>query len=123
MPAVNAERLGRLARMLRVRQRLTQTSLSARAGVSRRAVSMLENGRAPNLRLSVVEGILATLGARLDLRILWNGPEMDRLQSVALGAHLCCRVCESIIARRARNEEAGRGGHPPRYTSGAPKSS
>jgi transcriptional regulator with XRE-family HTH domain len=95
MPAVNAERLGRLARMLRVRQRLTQASLSARAGVSRRAVSMLENGRAPNLRLSVVEGILATLGARLDLRVLWNGPELDRLLDAghaALGASVKRRL-------------------------------
>ena len=95
MRGVNAERLGRLARMLRVRQRLTQVGLSARAGVSRRAVSLLENGRARDLRLSAVEAILVTLGARLDIRLLWNGPELDRLLDAghaALGASVKRRL-------------------------------
>lgn len=75
--------------MLRVRQRLTQTALAARAGVSRRAVSMLERGLGRQLRLEMVEAIVATLGGRLDLRLLWNGPELDRLLDeghAALGA-------------------------------------
>jgi len=76
---VNVERLGRLARMLRVRQRLTQVTLAARAGVSRRAVSLLETGHAASLRLREVQSITAALGARLDLRLFWNGPELDRL--------------------------------------------
>jgi transcriptional regulator with XRE-family HTH domain len=76
---VNAERLGRLARILRVRQRLTQVALAARAGVSRRAVSMLETGRARELRLGTTEAVLSALGARVDLRVLWNGPELDRM--------------------------------------------
>ncbi len=56
---------------------------------------MLENGRAPNLRLGDVESILATLGARLDLRVLWNGPELDRLLDAghaALGASVKRRL-------------------------------
>ena len=65
--------------MLRVRQRLTQASLAARAGVSRRAVSFLELGRARSLPLATVEAIVIALGGRLDLRLLWNGPELDRL--------------------------------------------
>jgi transcriptional regulator with XRE-family HTH domain len=92
---VNAERLGRLARMLRVRQRLTQASLAIRAGASRRAVSDLECGHARRLRLAEVEGILAALGARLDLRILWNGPELDRLLDAghaAIGASVKRRL-------------------------------
>lgn len=79
MRGVNVERLGRLARMLRVRQRLTQGALAARAGVGRRAVSLLETGRADSLRLREVESIVAALGGRLDVRLLWNGPELDRL--------------------------------------------
>lgn len=95
MRGVNAERLGRLARMLRVRQRLTQAGLSDRAGVSRRAVSSLENGRARDLRLGALEGILAAVGARVDLRVLWNGPELDRLLDAghaALGASVKRRL-------------------------------
>jgi transcriptional regulator with XRE-family HTH domain len=83
---VNVERLGRIARLLRVRQKLTQESLSARAGVSRRAVSMLERGRALGLRLRTIDAILRALGARLDVRAMWNGPELDRLLDAAHAA-------------------------------------
>src|SRR5687768_3891120 len=75
--------------MLRVRQRLTQVALSTRAGVSRQAVSLLECGHARRLKMSTVESILSALGARIDVRVLWNGPEMDRLLDAghaALGA-------------------------------------
>jgi transcriptional regulator with XRE-family HTH domain len=92
---VNVERLGRLARMLRVRQRLTQGALASRAGVGRRAVSLLENGRAHALRLREVEAIVAALGGRLDVRLLWNGPELDRLLDeahAALGASVKRRL-------------------------------
>lgn len=88
-------RLGRVARMLRVQRGLTQHALGTQAGVGRRAVSALERGRADELRLSVVRMILSTLGARLDLRVLWNGPELDRLMDeghAALGAALKRRL-------------------------------
>jgi transcriptional regulator with XRE-family HTH domain len=86
---VNAERLGRLARALRIRSGLVQAELATRAGVGRRAVSMLEGGHARLLDLGIIERILAGLDARLDLRLLWNGPELDRLLDAghaALGA-------------------------------------
>jgi transcriptional regulator with XRE-family HTH domain len=76
---VNLERLGRLGRMLRLRQRMTQSMLARRAGVTRQAVSLLERGHADELRLRQLVAISDTLGARLDLRLLWNGPELDRL--------------------------------------------
>jgi transcriptional regulator with XRE-family HTH domain len=76
---VNAERLGRLTRVLRIRVSLTQAMLANRAGVGRQAVSLLERGQARRLRLGVLEAILGALDARLDLRALWNGPELDRL--------------------------------------------
>jgi transcriptional regulator with XRE-family HTH domain len=95
MRSVNVERLGRLARMLRVRQRFTQVALAARAGVGRRAVSLLETGRASGLRLHEVEAIVAALGGRLDMRLVWNGPELDRLLDeahAALGASVKRRL-------------------------------
>lgn len=92
---MNVERLGRLARVLRVRQRLTQVALAARAGVGRRAVSLLETGRAGALRLREAEAIVAALGGRLDMRLLWNGPELDRMLDeahAALGASVKRRL-------------------------------
>lgn len=76
---MNVERMGRVARLLRVRARLTQAALAMRAGVKRRDVSRLERGRARELRIGVVEAILADLGARMRADVLWNGPELDRL--------------------------------------------
>ena len=62
-----------------MRQRLTQAGLALRTGQSRRAISLLERGRARELSLATVEVILASLGARIDVRVLWNGPELDRM--------------------------------------------
>jgi len=80
---VNAIRIGRIARTLRVRQRLTQAALSLRAGVSLREVATLERGGARSLRVETLEAILTCLGGRLDLRVFWNGPELDRLLDAA----------------------------------------
>jgi transcriptional regulator with XRE-family HTH domain len=76
---VNAERIGRLARALRIQAGLVQADLATRAGVGRRAVSMIECGQARRLPLGTIERILGGVDARLDLRLLWNGPELDRL--------------------------------------------
>jgi transcriptional regulator with XRE-family HTH domain len=76
---VNAGRLGRLVRVLRVRQRLTQADLAARARVSRRAVSLLERGHASAVRLGDAEAVAVALDGRMDVRLFWHGPELDRL--------------------------------------------
>lgn len=76
---MNAGRLGRLVRVIRVRQRLTQADLAARARVSRRAVSLVERGLAAEVRLGELESVGAALDGRIDVRLLWHGPELDRL--------------------------------------------
>ena len=58
---------------------VTQVALSARAGVNRRAVARLERGHAGRLTVGALESIVHALGGRLDVRILWNGPELDRM--------------------------------------------
>ena len=62
-----------------MRQRLTQAALALRAGVGRSTVSLLERGHARELSIGTVEAIIGALGGRLDLRLFWNGPELDRL--------------------------------------------
>lgn len=62
-----------------MRQSMTQVMLSARAGVNRRAVARLEHGNASGLPLARLESIVQALGGRLDVRILWNGPELERM--------------------------------------------
>jgi transcriptional regulator with XRE-family HTH domain len=85
------ERAGRIARILRVRARLTQAALARRAGVTRQQVSRLERGLGRGLTYGAMESILAALGARLTPGVQWNGPELDRLLDAGHSA-LAARV-------------------------------
>ena len=77
-------RLARSLRLLRHRRRWRQRDLAAKAGVARSAVSLLECGRAGELRLDVIERIGRALEARVDVRVDWRGAAIDRLLD---GAH------------------------------------
>lgn len=79
-------RLGRQLRAIRLRSRLRQTDVARLAHVSRSAVSLIELGRAERLSVRVLESVVAALGARLDARLLWHGPELDRLMDAAHAA-------------------------------------
>jgi transcriptional regulator with XRE-family HTH domain len=76
---MNWVRLGRVGRAIRLRSGLTQADLGARANVSRSAVSLFELGKWDRLSIRTIEAIVAALGARMDVRLSWNGPELDRL--------------------------------------------
>lgn len=76
---MNWVRLGRVGRAIRLRSGLTQSEVGARANVSRSVVSLFERGKWDGLTMRVIEAIVAALGARLDARLSWNGPELDRL--------------------------------------------
>jgi transcriptional regulator with XRE-family HTH domain len=81
--------MGRFVRMIRLRLGLTQADAGRRAGVSRSAVSLFERGHGVRLSVATVHAICAALGARLDHRLDWRGPELDRLldaRHAALGA-------------------------------------
>ena len=71
--------LGRVARAIRHRLKWRQDDVARRAGVHRSTVAILERGGAGELRLDLVRRILDGLGARLELRPLWHGPQLDRL--------------------------------------------
>ena len=76
-------------------------------------------------KMGAVESILSALGARLDVRVLWNGPELDRLMDAghaALGAQIKHRlerwgwivrveVSYSRYGERARQLAQTRAGH------------
>jgi transcriptional regulator with XRE-family HTH domain len=81
--------MGRVVRMIRLRLGLTQADAGRRAGVSRSAVSLFERGLGSRLSVATVHAICAALDARLDHRLDWRGPELDRLldaRHAALGA-------------------------------------
>lgn len=79
-------RLGRQLRAIRLRSRLRQVDVARQARVGRSAVSLIELGRAEQLSVRTVESVIGALGARLDPRLLWHGPELDRLTDAAHAA-------------------------------------
>jgi len=72
-------RIGRQFRALRMRQRLRQDDVSARAGISRSEIGRAERGQADGLRLVTLDRIATAVGARLEIRLTWNGEALDRL--------------------------------------------
>jgi transcriptional regulator with XRE-family HTH domain len=76
---MDAVRLGLAIRALRRRRRLTQRELAERCGLSTSAISRLERGGAGRSSLRSIDRAIEVLGARLHVRVLWQGEELDRL--------------------------------------------
>jgi transcriptional regulator with XRE-family HTH domain len=87
-------RLGRQYRALRHRQRLRQDDLSDRTGLSRSEIGRAERGQAERLRLSTLDRMAIALGARLEVRLSWNGEALDRLLDAAHAARV-----EQVVGR------------------------
>jgi transcriptional regulator with XRE-family HTH domain len=66
-------------RALRRRRHWTQAELGGRCQCSPSQISRVERGAVANVRLRRLERILEALGARLSVRVLWQGEELDRL--------------------------------------------
>jgi transcriptional regulator with XRE-family HTH domain len=56
-----------------------QIDLAGRVGVSQSLIARVERGGADRLTVKTLESIFAALGARVNLRIDWNGEAADRL--------------------------------------------
>lgn len=80
-------RFGLSVRALRRRRGLTQEHLAQRSGVSRAVIWRIERGSADRVAVHTLVAVAATLGARVDLRLLWQGEGLDRLLD-ARHAHL-----------------------------------
>lgn len=72
-------RFGLGVRALRHRRRWTQAELGHRARISPSGVSRIERGQADRAALHTLWRLAAVLGARVDLRLLWQGEGLDRL--------------------------------------------
>ncbi|HVL52862.1 MAG TPA: helix-turn-helix domain-containing protein [Vitreimonas sp.] len=76
---MNTARLGAAVRAVRLRKRLRQRDVAARAGVSQPLVSRLERGRLDTLSLRTIEAICGALDIRVDLVPRWRGADLDRM--------------------------------------------
>src|SRR6266566_7342724 len=76
---MDAIRFGRQFRALRLRKGLRQEDVGRIAKLSRPLISRIDRGRIDNIQLGQLERAAAALGATLDLRLRWNGEQLDRL--------------------------------------------
>lgn len=80
---MDAIRIGLSLRALRIRRRMTQAELAARAGVSRAAIARLERGGADGVTFRALARVTTALGASVNVRVLWQGEGLDRLLDTA----------------------------------------
>jgi transcriptional regulator with XRE-family HTH domain len=76
---VEVVRFGRIVRAIRRRRGWRQEDLAKRAGVSQSVVARIERGAAATITPTRLERVLAPLGARLIIRVDWQGEAADRL--------------------------------------------
>jgi transcriptional regulator with XRE-family HTH domain len=76
---MDALRVGRSVRALRIRRGWRQSDLAQAAGIARSVISRIELGRIGVTNLHSVEAVCQALGADLDVRVRWHGEGLDRL--------------------------------------------
>jgi transcriptional regulator with XRE-family HTH domain len=76
---VDALRVGRSIRALRIRRGWRQSDVAAATNGSRAFVSKVERGQIRHSDLDRLERVCLALGADLDVRIRWRGEALDRL--------------------------------------------
>ena len=73
------QRAGAAFRSVRVRRRLRQQDVSARAGLSRSTVSRIERGHFDQLSLDKVRAVGRVLEIRVEIVARWRAGDLDRL--------------------------------------------
>jgi transcriptional regulator with XRE-family HTH domain len=90
-------RFGLGMRALRRKRQWTQAQLGAKANVSRSAIWRIERGQADRVAVHVLARVASVLGARIDVRLLWQGEGLDRLLDAG-HADLVERTLEILAA-------------------------
>jgi transcriptional regulator with XRE-family HTH domain len=92
---MDASRMGHQFRALRIRRALRQEDVARSAGTSRSQVSKIERGAFESITLGSFVRASAVLGAVVDIRLRWNGEQLDRLLDAA-HSHLVETVVELL---------------------------
>jgi len=83
---MDAVRFGLGIRALRRRRGWRQEDLAAAVGVSQAEISRLERGERRRPSVDLLEKVAAGLGARVEVRLAWQGEALDRLLDAAHAA-------------------------------------
>lgn len=76
-------RIGNTIRAIRIRKHLRQSDVARRAGVRAEAISRIERGEGGRAQLDTLRSVATALGAHVDLRIRWQGADIDRVLNAA----------------------------------------
>jgi transcriptional regulator with XRE-family HTH domain len=76
---VDGVRIGRQFRALRVRKQLRQEDVGRTSKLSRPVISRIERGLIESITVGMLMRAAASLGAVVDVRLRWNGEQLDRL--------------------------------------------
>jgi transcriptional regulator with XRE-family HTH domain len=76
---MDALRVGRAIRALRIRRGWRQQDLADAAGVSRSVICRIEAGALRGMTLGALEAVCRALEADLDVRVRWHAEALDRL--------------------------------------------
>ena len=74
-------RIGNTLRVIRIRKHLRQADIARRAGVQREVVSRLERGGFGRVKYDTFLAVATALGIRADVRLRWQGAELDRVMN------------------------------------------
>src|SRR5918996_6236404 len=72
-------RLGGVLRAVRIRQRLRQQDVAARAGVSRATVARAEGSHLRTMPIGTLLDMAGALGIQIDLDPRWRGGDLGRM--------------------------------------------
>jgi transcriptional regulator with XRE-family HTH domain len=81
-------RFARQFRALRVRKGLRQLDVALAAGVSRPLISKIEHGSLDSIPLKTLLDVSSVVEAILDVRLRWNGEQLDRLLDQVHAGHV-----------------------------------
>jgi transcriptional regulator with XRE-family HTH domain len=76
---VDDQRIGASLRALRLRRHLRQKDVTVAAGIPRGVAILIESGRLDRVRFGDIRRYAASLGARFDGSVLWQGAGLDRM--------------------------------------------
>lgn len=79
LPSVDASKVGRAVRALRVRVRLRQVDVATRAEIPRAVVGRIERGDLERVTVGTLQAVTLALQADLVVAVRWNGTELERL--------------------------------------------
>jgi len=95
---MDALRVGRSLRALRLRRHLRQADVATRAGISRAQYGRIERGEIRGISVASLHAAVDALGASLELRVRWHGEGLDRLLDEA-HSRLANAVVEGLERR------------------------